>query len=572
MSIIKAGQSRPLAILLYAAVIFHPASFLINKYASTDSFYAPVLLFALACMIILLLKRGDIYRLRYALLTGTVLALLWHIRQENIVILGLLLLYGLIALLTMERRKPPSTVFKELSVTVLVPALLILVVSLMVKTINYVKFGVFAPDAMSAPGFEAAGKALLRIKPMPPVRFVVVPREVRQRAYQVSPAFREIESYMEGNPGRMWASFAKDAGVEVGDEISTGHFWWALNKAAYDVGYNKSARQADQYFQRVADEINAACDEGRLQCRWAFSSVLDPHVQNYLRYLPASFWRIKGVFFQKYGSAREQDPPGLPPEVRAIYDEMANRRTTGNPTDSVTTLSGWAVDPNDSLKGIIVRDRAGRVLAATEKIMPRPDVVSTYAAQGIKVPLNCGYHLEFPSASGQDSSADLVFIAQSGNEWVVPRVQSLSGTATQGSLTYAIEVDNTVVKSFKSRIQDFVGAIYGRITALLTYLSLGSLLVLLICYRYVNPKDKVYMILALLIATLLVRVGLFTLIDASSYFAAGPRYLFPVLYLYTCSLLLVIAQALNMIAARLNHRGILQKIDFKKLYRKQKNC
>ncbi len=134
LSIIKTGKSRLLAILLYAVIIFHPASFEVNCRATPDSFYASTLLIALACMIILLLKRDHIYRLRYAILTGAVLAILWHIRQESVIIPALLVTYGLIALLTVGvGRRPRSATLRKLGVIVVVPALVILLVSIAVN-------------------------------------------------------------------------------------------------------------------------------------------------------------------------------------------------------------------------------------------------------------------------------------------------------------------------------------------------------------------------------------------------------------------------------------------------------
>ena len=560
VSIIKAGRSRLLAILLYAVIIFHPASFQVSSRATPDAFYACALLIALACMIILLLKRDDIYRLRYAILTGAVLAILWHIRQESVIILALLVVYGLIAVLTVGvGRKPRSPTLRQLGVIVLVPALVILLVTIAVNTINYAKFGVFAADALSGPGFESANKALLRIKPMPPVRFVTIPREVRQRAYRVSPAFQELESTLEGPDGRAWASYARSVGIEIDGEISTLYFLWAFNKAAYDIGYNKSPGQADQYFQRIADEINAACADGRLQCRWVFSSVLDPHVQNYLPYLPASFRRISGLFFQRYEPAGAWDERSLPPEVRELFDEMANRRAA-NTTPWMVHLSGWAANPNDNLRKIVIRDQMGRVLASTDQFAPRPDIVSSYAAQDIKIPENSGYSLEYPGEAGEE----IVFITQHGAERVVPHTKTLSGIATQGSLIYAVDHDDAFVQSrehaLRLRIQSFIGANYGRMTALLTFLSIASVLVLLFCYRSVNKKDVIYAILVLLSATVMTRVLFFTLIDASSCPVLIPRYYLPVMPLYTCILLLLIAQAVNVITMRLNLGDILRKV------------
>ncbi len=395
---------------------------------------------------------------------------------------------------------------------------------------------------------------------MPPVRFVSIPQEVRQRAYRVSPAFQELESTLEGPAGHTWASYARSAGIPIDGEISTLYFLWAFNKAAYDIGYNKSPGQADQYFQRVADEINAACADGRLQCRWVFSSVLDPHFQNYLPYFPASFRRISGLFFQRYQPASAKDERSLPPEVRELFDEMANRRAA-NTSPWLAHLSGWAANPNDNLQKIVIRDQLGRVLVSTDQFTSRPDVVSSYAAQGIELPLNSGYSLEYPAGNADE---EIVFIAQDGAEWVVPHTKTLSGIATQGSLIYAVDRDDAFVQSRKHalrlRIQSLIGANYGRMAALLTFLSIASVLVLLLCYRSANKKDVIYAILVLLSATVITRVLFFTLIDASSCPVLIPRYYLPVMPLYTCILLLLIAQAVNVITTRLNLGDTLRKV------------
>lgn len=562
-SIIKSGQPWLLAILLYAAIIFHPVSFQANHVALPDSFFASMLLLALACMIILLLKRDDIHRTRHAILTGVALAILWHIRQENVLIVALLMVYALIALFRIGIRKPRRVIIRELAIVVLIPAAIILLVSLTVKTVNYAKFGVFAEDALSGPGFEAAGRALLRIKPVQPTRFVVVPKESRERAYRVSPAFRELEPILEGPEGLRWASYARGVGVQVDGEISTPHFFWALNKGAYDIGYNKSAGEADQYFQRVANEINAACDDGRLQCRWAFSSVIEPRVQTYAPYLPGSFRKIHRLFFQKFGPVAPGDSPSIPGQVRDLFDEMANRRTAATAPYSMNQVSGWAFNLKDNLRTVLVRDWTGRVLASTDQLTPRPDVASGYAASGLTVPLNSGFYLKYSSDSELSANNEvLVFISWSGAEWAVPRTRLPPMVVTHESLTYAVDVNKTVVRPLEPRlrVQGFIGATYGPATAVLAYLGLGSILVLLLCYRSINPKEAIYSIVALLLAAVITRVMFFALIDASSWSATIPRYFLPVMPLYTCVLLLLIAQAFNVITIRLNRRDILRKV------------
>ena len=562
VSIIKAGQSRVLAILLYSAIIFHPASFVINNEALPDSLYAAVLLLVLALIINLLLNRDSRHRLRYAVLTGTALAILWHIRQESVIIAGLLFTYGLIALFMIGIRKPRPVIARQLGIVVLIPAAIILLFSLTVKTVNYYKFGVFAPDALSGPGFQAARTALLRIEPVQPIRFVAVPKEARGRAYQVSPAFREMEPQLEGPTGQRWESYAGLVGVQVSGEISTPHFWWALNKAAYDIGYDKSARHADQYFQRVADEINAGCNDGRLRCGWAFSSVLDPRVSTYGSYLPASFGRIHSLAFARYELPQRDDSAGLQGQVRDLFDRMLNRRVVSTAPYSVTRISGWAFDLKDDVRTVLVRDGKGRVLASSDELGPRPDVVSSFIPRGLTVPLKTGFYLKYPSTAEPESDKELlVFISRSGTERVVRRTQAQVSLVTQESLTYAIDLNEVLVRprELKSRFQEVIGAVYGPVTKTLAFLCIAAIVALLFCYTSINPRDAIYWILVLLLATVFIRMMLFTLIDASSYVAAAPRYLFPVMHLYTCCFLLLIAEAIKVVTIRLKRSNSLRK-------------
>jgi hypothetical protein len=102
--LIKAGLSRFLCVLLYAAIVFHPVSFFVNDMMATDVFYAPVLLFSLASLILLFVRREHPRRLRYALASGLSLAILWHVRQESVLVLFLLAFYALLALAAVRQR------------------------------------------------------------------------------------------------------------------------------------------------------------------------------------------------------------------------------------------------------------------------------------------------------------------------------------------------------------------------------------------------------------------------------------------------------------------------------------
>jgi len=115
-------------------------------------------------------------------------------------------------------------------------------------------------------GFPRAYGALVRITPQEKIPGVPVPREVRLRAYAVSPAFAELRPLLEGRVGEAWSQFGWGGMTEpfVRKEIRGGWFQWALREAAADTGRYQTAATASDFWNRVADEINAACDAHRI--------------------------------------------------------------------------------------------------------------------------------------------------------------------------------------------------------------------------------------------------------------------------------------------------------------------
>lgn len=558
--LIKAGRSQLLCALIYSLIIFHPGSFVINNLVYPDAIYTPFLLFSLAGMIFLFLRREDRRRLWYAVVAGLLLGILWHVRQESIAVVGFLTVYALLLLLVGRREAIFNAhTFKLLGVLVVVPALMILTVSLIVKTVNYAKIGVFAADAMFTSDFEKASKALLRVKPAVPIRYVPVPRETRARVYRVSPAFKELERYFEGDSGQTWAKFGKDVGVKAPGEISAGHFWWALNQATYLAGYNKSARQAGQFYRRLAREINAACGDGRLECRPVFSSLIDPHPQNYLPHMPHSFKLIAALFNTSIEMSKPVDIDNLPPEVRELFDSVATRRAALR-HQGAARVSGWAYTLKDELQGVMLRTRDGQILAASSLLTARPDVVSAYKDTSTVAPLNTGFDLQIASPSTKIERADLVFTTAQGKELTVSR-PGLKNNVPGEELIFNIETDVVRVRTrgWEDSVQSFIWAVHGKFITLLTYVGLLALLTILIFYRSVNFKQPAFMIIALVAAVIAIRVFIFTLVDASAYTAHDIRYIFPVLGLYTSLLLLLISYSFNHVAARMNLQEAWQK-------------
>jgi hypothetical protein len=295
---------------------------------------------------------------------------------------------------------------------------------------NYRTFHSFSKSDLTSPSFQAAYKALLRIRPSHQQRFVSVSTEALETAYKVSPTFARLKPQFEGDLGQAWQVPAFNTlGIH---EVGAPWFHWALrNVAATSGDIHDSAANADRFYRDVASEINRACDEDRVPTRFVLSTFLDPGALANIRYLPESFPRIAGLFLGQYETIADRDDAILTPSQRALYDEMTGRRARP--------------------------DRPKRRSEALENFIGR-------------------YHRSF-----------------------VVGVSLIGGAA---------------------------------------------LLVVAWHWRRLRLRDSLNAVLVLLAAAILLRVTLFSYLDATWWIGGYERYLFPVMPLYSCFLVLLIYQAI----------------------------
>ena len=324
----KAGVSRPVCLLAFFVMVVHPGSFLFNNHTMSDSFYAGVLPLALGGLLLTLFTR----KTGHAVWTGVTLGILWNTREESILIPAMLAVFFGIAVFRHRSElgswKASVRLWLKPAVAMLAPLAFLV---LAVDGANYRVFRSFSKSELTASSFQAAYKALLRIRPSRQQRFVSVSTEALETAYTVSPAFARLKEQFEGDLGHNWQVPAFDSlGIH---EIGAPWFLWALRSVAATSGdIHDSAANADRFYRDAASEINRACDEGRVPTRLVISTFLDPGALASLQYLPESFPRIAGLFAQQYERTADRDDAILTPSQRALYDEMTHRRVRSDRT------------------------------------------------------------------------------------------------------------------------------------------------------------------------------------------------------------------------------------------------
>lgn len=421
----RAGVPRAVCLAAFAAMILHPASFLFNNHTMSDSFYAGVLPLALGGLLLTLFTG----KLGHAIWTGAALGILWNTREESILIPAMLVVFFGVALF---RDHSETGSWKAAARSWIKPAASMLaILALLVSAVgvaNYRAFHSFSKSEMTSSSFHAAYKALLRIKPSHPQRFVSVSTEALETAYKVSPTFARLKPQFEGELGHNWQVPAFTAlGIH---EIGAPWFFWALRSVAANSGdIHHSAANANRFYRNAAREINRACDEGRVPHRVVLSTFLDPGALASIRYLPQSISRIAGLFLLQFEKTPGRDDAILTASQRALYDEMTGR-----------------------------------------------------------------------------------------------------GAASSGE------------EGLPAALEKFIGRYHGLFIAGMSLIGLAALLIVVGQVRHLR-RSGLNAVLILLAASILLRVILFSYLDATWWIGGYDRYLFPVMPLYSCSLILLIYQA-----------------------------
>jgi hypothetical protein len=312
-------------LLLFAACVLHPMRFHAFQRTLHSELYPSLLMLAVGALLVQFKLRHESGRWWRRLLSGLALGLLWNVRAERPLVLLIIVFFLAAAAFRDWRRPHVGAGVRAWIVEWSPPLALLATITLAIMSANYARWGTFAVTDFQAPGFTAAYRALQSIKPQRPIPYVPVTKEARERAYAVSPSFRELAPFLDKPEGAAWAGGSGLYNVPP-DEFAAGWFMWALRDAAAAAGHYKSARDSEDFYRRIAEEIDAATAEGRLATRWVPPSFVDPSFDNYSGRLIPSCRAVWYVCWKSGYGGTQADEAEMSPETRALFDHVACRR------------------------------------------------------------------------------------------------------------------------------------------------------------------------------------------------------------------------------------------------------
>lgn len=252
---------------LYALLLWNPVTFEASSLGRVlrQHVNVPQVMLIFGAFTALYYRRTDSLRRQvpWAVILGLGLAAFWLTREEGIFLLPALALLGAACI---GAAWASYEMWRRMLASFGIAAICFAVPLLVISGLNARYYGWFGTVEFRAAEFKDAYGAMLRVRMGPEIPYVPVTRQAREAMYAVSPTFARLRPYLDGNIGRDWAEgSAALTGTTPDDrQIAGGWLMWALRDSVVAAGEAPDARRALQFYWKMAEEINAACDDGRL--------------------------------------------------------------------------------------------------------------------------------------------------------------------------------------------------------------------------------------------------------------------------------------------------------------------
>lgn len=310
-----------------------------------------------------------------------------------------------------------------------------------VAALNASYYGSFLSNEVREGAMADGYGALLRIKDDAPTPRVFFSSGAAAKAYEVSEAARELKPTLDGERGNFWRRISCEALAlnPCPTGFGGGWFMWAFREAVREAGHLKDAPSAQAFFEKLAREINTACDEGKIPCGPEHSSMAPPLTPSAISEMPtrasdAIALLLRFGFGDVGMRTSEGDEARLKP-FRAIVGDVA-------PTPPATNkllIAGWLAAP-ECLPTPTVTDISGTQAATPATLSEAPDVKEVLSRQG-QEPLVTRFKIE-TSCTGETCRFQLIGCGATAEGTPIAALKKGPSPTLDRSVVYFDRVEN----------------------------------------------------------------------------------------------------------------------------------
>jgi hypothetical protein len=529
-------RRQVLLVLVLAVLLFNPMSVTntVATRALREGIYPALTLLNLAGAIGLVLRLDKPINkwIAWSALTGICLSAFWLTREERIWILPAL---AILICLAIIRNRIEKSNWRAAIIGLCIPMLMLGAAVMTICGLNDHDYGVFSITEYDNPVFLRAYGSLTRVTPATWQPLIPVAAETRRRIYAVSPTFAQLEPWLEGNIGALYARYGE--GVKNDShEMGGGWFHTALRESIDAAGLTADGKFPQNFYRQMTSEIDDACDSGSLDCGPERSSFMAVWNNAYLPPLIKNFKKAASYMLNYEGyDGSLKDCLGTDAQLKLFIDLSREKCWHTQPS---VLAQGWVVRPGESIS-IWVYDNAGNKIVSPTYHMQSPDLVERFQQMGVDAPEASIARFQIEA----DCPASCYLVVKADDGSILTRIDLArpSGTADrpdENGLYYEIEsidwrkgdeVDNPVfeLNSKKSRLLEKLALIYQKTIPLLAVPSLLLFVIQTVVAIIKRKGLPLWTIELALLAAILTRLVMVAWLETSSINAIITTYLSP---------------------------------------------
>lgn len=279
---LTASNTYPL--IAFTLIHFNPFTFNYGAIASAfrGMLHQPLVLGIIALSMLLFIDLIRNWRIDtwLCVLLGAMLFLFWNNREEGIWIIPWFSWLIFLAVVNAWRSRTPDTATRmgKIAAVVLIPLAVWGMGTLAIAWKNHDKYEVFAVVELNTPQFHRAFGGLIGITPEEWRPRHAAPVDVLDKLYSL-PSGSELDlDHKE---------------LEHRKSIDSFMLPWKFRTAVANAGYYEDGGQAVlRYYDRLGQEIEDACSDGRFECKEPMFGLLPPWQSGYTQRFPYAFWRV----------------------------------------------------------------------------------------------------------------------------------------------------------------------------------------------------------------------------------------------------------------------------------------
>lgn len=295
------GLPRAVTLILFVVLALSPVAWHPDLVRVTrEPLYASLGLAVFAFAALVLLKQNQTPLARMIALAGfsVSFAAYWLTREESVWLYPSLAMLALVPAVSTGfvwwRNGLPTHRLRESIVPVtLQGAALVLPFAALaggIALLNQTHYGSFITNEVREGAMPSAYGALLRISDETHAPRIFFSADAAARAYEASAAARELQPTLDGPRGDTWRRIGCEslALSPCPSGFGGGWFMWVLREGAREAGHMNDAAASQAFFEKLAAEINAACDANKIPCGPQRDGMTPPLVPQHFATLPDS--------------------------------------------------------------------------------------------------------------------------------------------------------------------------------------------------------------------------------------------------------------------------------------------